>query len=201
MDLSQTRKQAAPFGRDPRRTFYNEILVIFLKLFAVLALAGIALADVRDCACDVTKPETLTAKECGLCREAENQPSDVAVFFVKDINPRKPNRWLALPRAHVHALADMTPEARVTLWNATIEKAKSLWGSGWGLAMNGDERRTQCHTHIHIGKLLDGVENPTFEEVDGPAGIPVPKDGAGFGSIRWATSCTCIPVSRSLNSF
>jgi len=94
--------------------------------------------------------------------------------------PRKPNRWLALPRAHIHALADMTPEARVTLWNATIEKAKSLWGSGWGLAMNSDERRTQCHTHIHIGKLLDGVENPTFEEVDGPAGIPVPKDGAGF---------------------
>ena len=176
---SISHKQAAHFARTPGRTFYNEIVVIFL-LSAVFALAGIALADVRACACDAAKPETLAAKECGLCREAENQPADVAVFFVKDINPRKPNRWLALPRAHIHSLADMTPEARVSLWNATIEKAKSLWGTGWGLAMNGDERRTQCHTHIHIGKLLEGVENPTFEEVDGPAGIPVPKDGSGF---------------------
>ena len=153
--------------------------MIFL-LSAVFALAGIALADVRACACDVAKPESLAARECGLCREAENQPADVAVFFVKDINPRKPNRWLALPRAHVHALAGMTPEARVTLWNAAFEKAKSLWGAGWGLAMNGDERRTQCHTHIHIGKLLDGVENLDFVEVAGVADIPVPKDGAGF---------------------
>jgi diadenosine tetraphosphate (Ap4A) HIT family hydrolase len=153
--------------------------VIFL-LSAVFALAGIALADVRACTCDVAKPETLAARECGLCREAENQPADLAVFFLKDINPRKPNRWLALPRAHIHVLANMTPEARVTLWDAAIEKAKSLWGSGWGLAMNGDERRTQCHTHIHIGKLLDGVENLDFVEVVGAADIPVPKDGSGF---------------------
>jgi diadenosine tetraphosphate (Ap4A) HIT family hydrolase len=153
--------------------------VIFL-LFGVFALAGIASADVRACACDVAKPESLAARECGLCREAENQPADVAVFFLKDINPRKPNRWLALPRAHIHGLADMAPDARVTLWNAAVEKAKSLWGAGWGLAMNGDERRTQCHTHIHIGKLLDGVENPDFVEVAGAPDIPVPKDGAGF---------------------
>jgi diadenosine tetraphosphate (Ap4A) HIT family hydrolase len=147
---------------------------------ALLVTSALALADVTHCACDISNPETLGARECGLCKEAETQPADAPVFLLKDNNPRKPNRWLALPRAHIHALADMTPEARVSLWNATIEKAKSLWGTGWGLAMNGDERRTQCHTHIHIGKLLEGVENPTFEEVDGPAGIPVPKDGSGF---------------------
>ena len=139
-----------------------------------------ASADVRNCACDLAKPETMAARECGLCREAEEQPADVAVFFLKDNNPRKPNRWLALPRPHIHALADFTPEARLALWNAAIEKAKSLWGDQWGLAVNGDERRTQCHAHIHIGKLLDGVENENFTAVDGPAGIPVPKDGTGF---------------------
>ncbi len=146
----------------------------------LILLASIACADVRNCACDAAKPETLESRECGLCREAENQTSGVAIFFLKDNNPRKPNRWLALPRAHMHALAEMTPESRLALWNAAIEKAKSLWGDQWGLAVNGDERRTQCHAHVHIGKLLDGVETPNFTEVDGPADIPIPTDGAGF---------------------
>ena len=57
-------------------------------------------ATSRHCACDISNPETLGARECGLCKEAETQPPDVAVFFLKDNNPRKPNRWLALPRFH-----------------------------------------------------------------------------------------------------
>ena len=149
-------------------------------LIFLIFLASAAFADVRNCACDLARPESMAVRECGLCREAENQPADAAVFFLKDINPRKPNRWLALPRAHIHALAGMTPEARTALWNAAIEKAKSLWGNDWGLAVNGDERRTQCHAHIHIGKLLDAAENPDYIEVDGPADIPIPTDGTGF---------------------
>ena len=136
----------------------------------LILLASLAFADVRNCACDPAKPETMDAHECGLCRAAESQAADAPVFFLKDNNPRKPNRWLALPRAHTHSLAAMTPEARLALWNAAIERARSMWGDQWGLAVNGDERRTQCHAHIHIGKLLDGVENPNFVEVDGPAG-------------------------------
>jgi len=154
--------------------------VLSFKTLTVFLVAAASVADVRNCACDLAKPDTMAARECGLCREAENQPAEPAVFFLKDNNPRKPNRWLALPRAHAHALADMTPQARLELWTAAIEKASSLWGDQWGLAMNGDERRTQCHAHIHVGKLLDGAENENFIEVDGPAGIPVPKDGAGF---------------------
>ena len=49
-------------------------------------------------------------RQCSLCREAEKQPADQSIFFLKDINPRKPNRWLALPRAHfggLHHLHDM----------------------------------------------------------------------------------------------
>ena len=152
-----------------------------LSRFAgVLVLALVLRGDVRECRCDVANAESMAAKECALCREAEKQPADVAVFFLKDINPRKPNRWLALPRAHVHELWNMSPAARLVLWNATIEKAKSLWGDQWGLAVNGDERRTQCHAHIHIGKLMPDAETPNFVVVDGPADIPIPTDGTGF---------------------
>ena len=150
------------------------------RVVGLLLLTLLLRGDVRDCACDVAKPETMAAPSCGLCREAENQPADAAVFFLKDINPRKPNRWLALPRAHVHALQNLTPAAQLALWNAAIEKGKSMWGDQWGLAMNGDERRTQCHGHIHIGKLLDGAETPNFVEVDGPKNIAIPTDGTGL---------------------
>ncbi|MCC6856965.1 MAG: hypothetical protein IT158_00315 [Bryobacterales bacterium] len=152
-------------------------------LACLFLLTSAAFADVADCACDVTRPETLERRECGLCREAEKQPPTLAVFFLKDINPRKPNRWLALPRAHGkggHLLADMTPAERTGLWTAAIEKARSMWGGQWGLAVNGDYSRTQCHAHIHIGKLLEGLETETFVVVNGPAEIPVPKDGDGL---------------------
>jgi hypothetical protein len=154
--------------------------VFLLRFIGALAIAVLLRADVRSCACDLAKPESMALHECGLCREAENQPADAAVFILKDINPRKPNRWLALTRAHTHALAAMTPEARLALWNAAIEKGQSLFGEQWGLAVNGDERRTQCHAHVHIGKLLDNVENANSVEVDSPANIPVPTDGTGF---------------------
>jgi hypothetical protein len=154
-----------------------------LPALLALCLAAPTVADVTGCACDVTKPETLEARECGLCREAEKQPAEPPVFFLKDANPRKANRLLALPRAHgkaQHSLADMTPQQRLLLWSAAIEKAKSLWGDNWGLAMNGDMSRTQCHAHIHIGKLLEGIETTRFVVVDGPAQIPVPEDGTGL---------------------
>jgi len=51
-------------------------------------------AHVRECACDVAKPETLEARASALCREAEAQPAEPPIFFLKDNNPRKPNRWL-----------------------------------------------------------------------------------------------------------
>jgi len=140
-------------------------------------------ADVRRCGCDVAKPETLEARECSLCREAEAQPAESAVFFLKDINPRKPNRLLVLPRAHgkgQNSLADMTPEQRTLLWSAAIGKAREIWGDQWGLAVNGETARTQCHAHIHVGKLLHGIETPRFVVVKGPAGIPAPTDGSGM---------------------
>jgi CDP-diacylglycerol pyrophosphatase len=59
-----------------------------------------------------------------------------------------------------------------------------LWGDDWGIALNADMSRTQCHTHMHIGKLLPDVEadaqNTALTVVDGAAAIPVPPDGGGM---------------------
>jgi hypothetical protein len=33
---------------------------------------------------------------------------------------------------------------------------------------------------VHIGKLLEGAETQDFVLVDGPADIPVPRDGGGI---------------------
>ncbi len=147
-------------------------------ILMVLWTAAAARADVSQCACDPAKPESMQRRECGLCREAEKQPAHAEVFFLKDINPRKPNRWLALPRSHGtggHALADMTPQERRVLWKAAIQKAKELWGNDWGLAYNADINRTQCHMHIHIGKLLKGLAPGKTVIVKDPAEIPAPR--------------------------
>ncbi len=124
----------------------------------------------------------MKARQCSLCEAAEAQPHDVKIFFLRDKNPAKSHRWLALPRAHWaanHELSEMTPAGRTELWSAAIEKAKSLWGNDWGVAYNGLEVRTQCHAHIHIGKLLEGVERDVnFVVVNTPAEIPnTPGEG------------------------
>jgi hypothetical protein len=135
------------------------------------------------CACDTTRPETLAVHGCELCVEAEKQPSSPSVFFLRDASPRKPNRWLALPRAHgqgLHMLSAMTPAERAGFWSAAIEKAQSLWGGEWGIALNGPANRTQCHAHLHIGKFLTAAENARFLLVDGPAQIPLPPENQGL---------------------
>jgi diadenosine tetraphosphate (Ap4A) HIT family hydrolase len=137
-------------------------------------------ADVRNCTCDLASAESMAKRECGLCREAEKKPADTRVFFLKDINPNKPHRWLALPRAHAHTLADLTPADRQALWTAAIQKAQEVWGDQWGIAANGEIRRTQCHVHVHIGKLLEGFETGNFVVAGGPADIPAPTNGAGL---------------------
>jgi len=148
-----------------------------------LLVAMSLLADVRGCACNISQPATLEARECSLCKAAEGQPPSPAVFFLKDANPTKPNRTLALPRQHYpagHSLADMPADERTELWTAAIAKGRELWGENWALAYNGEERRTQCHGHIHIGRLMDGTKEDNFSIAAGPAAIPAPKNGEGL---------------------
>jgi hypothetical protein len=140
-------------------------------------------ADVTNCACDTSRPATLQARECSLCREAEKQPASAGIFFLKDINPRKPNRWLALPRSHGpggHPLHRLPRAEQSRLWQAAIIKAKELWGDRWGIAYNSEKQRTQCHGHIHIGRLLDGLAPGNFYDVDTVDKIRLPEDGAGI---------------------
>ena len=129
------------------------------------------------CTCDVKVPETLKARQCSLTRVTEEQPENVVVYFLPDANPKKPNRLLILPREEkigMQRIADLAPETRLELWTKAIEKAKEKWGDRWGIAYNGDNVRTQCHVHVHIGRLIEGVEAGDFLVVDGPAQIPVP---------------------------
>jgi hypothetical protein len=119
----------------------------------------------------------MKARQCSLCNEAEKQPQTVRMFFLKDINPRKPNRMLVLPRKHgdaLHHLHEMTAEERTELWTAAIAKANELWGGEWGLAYNGEKVRTQCHTHVHIGRIIKGIETDNFIVISNPSEIPAP---------------------------
>jgi len=129
------------------------------------------------CNCDPKDVESLKERQCGLCAAAEKQAPGTVVFFAQDTNPRKPNRWLAMPRQHspgMHLLGDLPLETRTELWREAIGKAKSLWGDQWGVATNGVKARTQCHVHIHIGRLIEGVEWGDFLVIDGPEEIPDP---------------------------
>ncbi len=157
-----------------------------MRLLALVFLAAIAAPalDVSNCACDPSRPDTMLARPCSLCREADEHGGNSRFFILKDNNPRKPNRWLLLPRAHTYdgsePLARMSARDRLAMWNTAIEKARSLWGDDWGIAMNGDRVRTQCHAHIHIGRLLRGIESGKVLVVSGPARIPVPAGGTGL---------------------
>ena len=151
-----------------------------LVFLAGLCAAGLLRADIVNCACDVSNPATLEARQCSLCREAEKQPPDIRVFFLKDVNPTKPNRWLALPRVHERSLDQLTPEQRADLFAAAIAKAKALFGDEWAIAYNAPTVQTQCHVHLHVGKLIQGVETDHFITVTKIEDIPIPPKGEGF---------------------
>jgi hypothetical protein len=150
-------------------------------LIPAVFLAGLALrADFVTCTCDAVKPETLEARQCSLCKEAEKQPMDVKVFFLKDANPSKPNRWLALPRTHERSVDLLSSQQRIELWTAAIAKAKLLFGDQWAIAYNSPSVQTQCHVHLHIGKLIPGVETNQLITVAKIENIPVPRSGEGY---------------------
>ena len=119
-------------------------------------------------------------RQCSLCKEAEKQPEGTIVFILKDINPSKPGRWLAVLRAHDRSLDTVSSENRAIFWNTAIKKAKELFGDDWALAYNSPSVQTQCHVHVHIGKLIHGVETDQFITVTKLEDIPVPAKGEGI---------------------
>src|SRR5580704_16535984 len=151
-----------------------------LLIGAVLAAALGARADIVNCTCDVSRPETLEARQCGLCREAEKQSPSVKVFFLKDANASKPNRWLALPSSHQRSIELLSGDQRADLLAAAVQKAKELFGDEWAIAYNAPSVQPQCHVHLHIGKLIPGVETEQFFTATKIEDIPVPPPGEGF---------------------
>lgn len=150
------------------------------------------------CPCDHADAASMGARVCSLCRTAEEQSGDV--YFLKDINPAKPNRYLALPKAHkggLQAVGDLPPEERERVWTAAIGHAEELFGERWGLAHNSHFFRTQCHAHIHMGPLSPEVDDKGGQVYAHPRDFPAvgaekgmwvhPKDG-GF----------CVHLDRDL---
>ncbi len=144
-----------------------------------LILLAIA-ADIRGCVCDPAQPGTLQDRACSLTRVAIEQTGAAPVFFVRDANPAKPNRWLAIPRTLHQSLNEMTPAERNVYWAAAIAKARDLWPDNWAIAINGDERRSQCQLHAHIGKLLPEADRSGGVLVDRVEEIPTPPAGSGI---------------------
>jgi len=152
-----------------------------MRLAATLfVFVGSLGAQRLPCACDHPTHAAYDTRGCGLCAEVDKAPPNVPVVFVKDNSPLKPNRWLALPRRHAdkpfQLLGDLTQAERTALWREAIVKARDQWGTRWGVAMNGMVSRGQCHVHVHIGRLIDGVEWGEFKEVSGPEEIPDPGE-------------------------
>jgi len=159
-------------------------LFILTAAYAALSLSATpARADVSNCACDPANAESMKLRECSLCGEAEKHPEEQGIFLLKDISPRKPNRWLALPRRHhkgPHALQELPRQEQIALFKAAIAKGRELFGEEWGFAYNSWRVRTQCHAHVHIGKLLKGLAPGKFIDVARIEDIPIPKDDTGF---------------------
>lgn len=156
-----------------------------MRRLGLLLLLPLSLsAETGACACNPADPESLKTRECSLTNEAAKQPAGLTVFHLKDASPRKPNRTLTLPTriksGGIQTLADLSSAERTHLWTEAIAKAKELWGDDWGLAYNGVKVRTQCHLHIHVGKLLNGVDSGITLFVNHPSQIPVPTDGTGL---------------------
>src|ERR1035438_7520592 len=63
---------------------------------------------------------------------------------------------------------------------AAVEKAKALFGDEWAIAYNAPSVQTQCHIHLHIGKLIPGVETNQFITATKIEDIPAPPKGEGF---------------------
>jgi len=74
----------------------------------------------------------------------------------------------------------MTRAEQVAVLKAAMEKGRELFGEEWGIAYNSWRVRTQCHAHVHIGKLLRGLAPGKYVDVARIEDIPLPEDDGGF---------------------
>ena len=171
---------------------------LFLAAIACGGLVPLVPMPVVDCPCNHAEPSSMDSRVCSLCGTAERE--DHEIYFLKDINPRKPNRYLALPKAHesgFQSTIDLTPELRARLWRRAAERAEELYPGRWGLAQNSHFFRTQCHAHIHIGPLSPEVQ----DEGGSLYGTVEQFPNVGPGQGMWLhpkNSMYCVHLDRDL---
>lgn len=175
------------------------VRVTAIFLFAMFFLAPPAAAPpVVDCPCDHARPESLQARVCSLCGTAEKQSG--AVYFLKDINPSKPNRYLALPKAHeggMQSVGTIPEPLRTQLWREAIAKARELYGERWGLAHNSHLFRTQCHAHVHMGPMSPEVDDVNGALYADPKDFPAPPADQGLW-VHPKDGRYCVHLDRDL---
>ncbi len=131
-----------------------------LVVGALCGLVPLVPMAVVSCPCDHARTDSLGSRVCSLCQTAETESEEI--YFLRDINPLKPSRYLALPKPHgsgFQSTADLSEELRAKLWSRAAERAEELYPGRWGLAQNSHFFRTQCHAHIHIGPLSPEVDD------------------------------------------
>lgn len=173
-----------------------------LALACLVAIALVVLwagpPPVVSCPCDHARPETLQSRVCSLCGTAEKQTD--SIYFLKDINPHKPNRYLALPQAHddgMQSIGTIAEPLRSQLWREAIRRARELFGERWGLAHNSHWFRTQCHAHIHMGPLSPEVEDVNGTLYDSPEAFPAPPPEQGMW-VHPKDGRYCVHLDRDL---
>ena len=93
---AESEQQAQPDAHERNRVNYGSraldrhlsiimgaMRTVMISLLAVYCVGTSPVAaDVSACDCDPAKPETLQARDCSLCKEAEKQPAGTTVFFL-----------------------------------------------------------------------------------------------------------------------
>jgi hypothetical protein len=147
-----------------------------------LAISGVMLrADVRECACDLTRPETASSEMCRLNVAADKRPRYELVFAMQD--PLRATQWLAVPRGKydgANPLLKMTETERIAMWSLAVQKASEVFGTSWAIAMNGAMTETQCRASVHIGRFLADRENDRGAYIEGIEDLPVNFDARGL---------------------
>ncbi len=109
------------------------------------------------------------AENCIFCRISRGEvPStflyqDEDVFAIRDIQPRAPVHLLVIPRAHIPAVSEVTPEQAALLGKLflvanRLAAQEGVAESGYRLVMNcgPDAGQGVAHLHLHLlgGKRL-----------------------------------------------
>ncbi len=168
---------------------------------ALLLLACASIAAPRpvvECPCDHAASESLQLRVCSLCKTAEDHSGPI--YFLKDINPHKPNRYLALPKTHgsgFQSTSSLAPALRAQLWKSAIERAEDIFPGRWGIAENSHFFRTQCHAHLHIGPLSPEVEDSDGSLYDSTADFPNPAPRGGMW-LHPKDGAYCVHLDRDL---